>query len=151
MHLSRFSRVSSQTGFTLIEVLLAVGIVIVMGMIAMVAIDPTRQLAETNNAKRRADLNTLLSAIHYYQADHGGKLPTSIATISATISNGGADLCPVLVSTYSGQIPTDPKVGTFKSCAEYNSGYTIVKSLINDHITLSAPHAELDEVISVSQ
>ncbi len=147
MNMRRF-----QKGFTLIELLVVIGILTILLAITLVAINPARQFAQANNTKRRSDINTMLNAVGQYQADNNGQLPPGISSTSATvISNGGANICAYLVSTYTAQLPADPTTGTYTDCTSYNTGYTIIRSSANNRVTIAAPDAELGAVINVTR
>ena len=47
-------------GFTLVELLVVIGIVGILLAITLVAINPARQFKQANNAKRTADVNAIL-------------------------------------------------------------------------------------------
>ena len=141
---------SARSGFTLIELLVVIGILTVLLAIVLVAINPARQFSLTNNAKRRADVNTILNAISQYQVDNHGALPAGIASASATIANTGADICAALVSTYAARLPVDPTSGIYTDCTNYNTGYTVIQGS-NNRVTVTAPGGELGDVISVTR
>jgi hypothetical protein len=119
------------------------------------AIDPARQFSQSNNAKRRSDINAILNAVHQYAADNRGALPSGINTSENPVSTQGANLCSTLVPTYLAALPTDPNVDMGKSVSnctsDYDTGYTIVKSASTNRVTVSAPYAELGEIISVTR
>lgn len=146
----------NQKGFTLIEILVVIGILAVLFAIALVAINPARQFSQANNTKRRSDVNAVLNAIHQYAADNRGALPTGIATTSATIGNGTgeANICAALVTRYVAALPRDPSVtgGDVTDCtATHSTGYTVVRSATDNRVTVAAPSAELAETISVTR
>ncbi len=140
-----------KAGFTLIELLVVIGILTILLALVLVAINPARQFSITNNAKRRADVNTILNAISQYQVDNKGALPAGITSSSATIATGQADICSALVSTYAARLPVDPLVGSYVDCTNYNTGYTVIKSSANNRVTVSAPNAEIGDTISVTR
>src|SRR5436190_22976941 len=94
-------------GFTLIELLVVIGILAVLLAITLIAINPAKQFAQANNTKRRSDVNAILNAINQYMADNKGVLPAGITSTDREISDGGANLCAVLVPTYIAALPVD--------------------------------------------
>ena len=71
-------QMSQQRGFTLLEILLVVAAIAMYAGIVILALNPNKQLADTRNAQRRADVNTILSAVYQYAIDNDGSLPSSI-------------------------------------------------------------------------
>lgn len=142
-------------GFTLIEVLVVIGILAVLLLITLVAINPVRQFALANNTQRSSDVNAILNAVHQYAADNAGQLPTGITTTPQNISDSGADICDALVTDYLAALPSDPQTGnpvTESECAAtYDTGYTIVSSAANNRVTVAAPGAELSASISATR
>lgn len=145
-----------QAGFTLIELLVVIGILAVLLAIVLIAINPARQFAQANNTQRASDVNSILNAVHQYMADNNGTPPASLtASGSGTISDTDIDICADLVSTYLAALPADPQTGEpidEAGCAgTYATNYTISRSAANNRITVSAPGAELGQVISVTR
>lgn len=146
MHLHR------SKGFTLLEVLLVVGAIAVIAGIVILAINPSKQLAETRNAQRRVDINTILNGIYQYAIDNNGTLPAAITTTpTAACKTGGscAGLIDLSVLTTSGTylvaIPADPTGATANSTA-----YNVSKNA-NGRVTVAAPSAELAATITVTR
>lgn len=145
---------SRKGGFTLVEVLLVVVIIAVLAGIVIVAINPARQIAQTNNSERAADVKTILDAIHEYAIDNRGALPTGI-TSTATVMGSAAteiDICSDLVPTYIAEMPVDPTASgaAYTDCTTYNTGYTVAADSAG-RVTIAAPTAELSQTISVTR
>lgn len=149
--------IKNSRGFTLIEVLLVVAVISILAGIVILAINPGRQLSQSKNAQRSADVNTILNAVYQYALDNNGNLPSTITTTATEICNTGVlaatcttnsliDLSVLTNSeTYLVSVPKDPTGSTTNS-----AGYTIVKSA-NGRVTVAAPDAENGETISVTR
>lgn len=154
--------------FTLLEILLVVGVIVVLAAIVIIAINPSKQLATVRNTERQFDLKQLGNAIEQYYIDHSvypASTPTTLTEIcntgSATSSppgycDGLVDLSS-LVPTYLVAIPTDPKDSTLsfidkvitKAYASTNgSAYQIMQDS-NGKIILFAPQTELGDFIGI--
>lgn len=160
--MSKRLKSSLQQGFTLIEVLIVIGILGILFAIVLVAVNPQENFQQANNTQRKADVNAIVNAISQYAAANNGQLPSGIDSTDRTISSAGGtgdvDLCTALVPTYIADLPLDPTSGTetpsgslcTDASAEYSTGYTVTTSAGN-RVTVSAPSAELSEVIGVTR
>ncbi|OGJ65976.1 hypothetical protein A3F36_03135 [Candidatus Peribacteria bacterium RIFCSPHIGHO2_12_FULL_55_11] len=87
-------------GFTLIELLLVIGIIGVLASIVIVAINPTRQLAQARNATRRMDTGEIMKALQQYQIKTRS-LPAGIDTTLKMIGTDSSG-CDVACGTELG-------------------------------------------------
>lgn len=134
-------------GFTLIEILVVIGIIAVLAAIVIIAINPARQFAQARDTQRTANVEAILNAIGQNLADNKGVTSSEITTTLQDISEAEADLCSVLMPKYLPSFPTDPTAGTpassMNTCAaNYNTGYQVIKDA-NGRITVSAPSTEI--------
>jgi type IV pilus assembly protein PilA len=91
-----------QKGFTLLEVLLVVAIIAILAGIVIIAINPGKNLGDTRNSQRSADVSTILNGTYQYSLDNSGTLPSGITTTATEICATGAASCTGLVDL---QIP----------------------------------------------
>jgi type IV pilus assembly protein PilA len=137
----------TQKGFTLIELLVVIGILAVLLTIVLIAINPARQFSQSNNTKRRSDVNAILNAVHQFAADNRGTLPTGITTSALPIRRSAtpdptteSDICASVVTLYLAALPSDPLTNNGASVTDctqaYSTGYTIVRSATNNRITV---------------
>lgn len=138
-----------QPGFTLIEILVVIGIIAVLAVIVLVAINPARQFAQSRNTQRTSNVNAILNAIGQRMADNKGTfngsftigsntydcpaLPSVASTIasSTAITTAKVDL-GCLVPTYINTLPFDPSTTTpitalYASASDYYSGYHVMQ------------------------
>ncbi len=113
-------------------------------------------LAKSHNANRRSAVAIYVNAIQRYIADHNS-MPDSITTVPKHISKTGADLCDILidgqyVSVLDAEIdPNTGNLGKVSDCRlNYDTNYTITRSVDGTKITIAAPMAELGEVITIT-
>lgn len=147
-------RQTKKHAFTLIEVLLVVVIIAILAGIVIIAVNPGRQIAQTNNSQRRNDVRAILDAVHQYGVDHRGALPAAITATATVIGSatGQTNICSDLVSTYLASMPYDPTAtgAHYTGCTDYNTAYTILEDT-NGRVTVAAPSAELAETIVVTR
>lgn len=140
-------------GFTLLEILLVVAAIAILAGIVILAINPGKQLADTRNAQRNSDVNTILNAVYQYSIDNDGNLPATITNTPTEICRTGAASCAGLIDLsvltadekYIVSIPTDPS-----GASTNGAGYEIYQSA-NGRVTVVAPYAEQGAVISVTR
>ena len=145
---------NKRAGFTLLELLIVIGIIAVLATAVIVALNPARQFAQANNGKRQADVNTILNSIGQYMVDNNGSLPASVTALTADTfgevcvtsgtCTGLVDLS-VLTPTYVVSMPTDPTGATTNG-----AGYEVARTAAN-RIRVRAPDAQLNVTIEISR
>ena len=142
----------SQKGFTLIEILVVIGIIAILAAIVIIAINPARQFAQARNSQRTSNVNAILNAIGQNIADNKGIFtcpshPYFTGTGVDVGKTAGANIRPCIVPTYMPEIPVDPTAGsntcvdtTPGDCAtnSYDTGYTVATSSTSRY-TVCAP------------
>ncbi len=154
---------SMKRGFTLIEVLVVIGILAILAGVVLVAINPNRQFQQARDSQHVSNTATILNAVGQYMVDHKGDLPADISgstTAKQNISNSGADICKDLVPTYLPALPTDPSSShkgaslietDCDSSDTYDTNYTIEKDS-NGRITVTAePETPDADPISITR
>ena len=152
-------RKNDNRGFTLIEVLVVMGIIALLSTIVLVAINPARQFAQSRDTQRTSNVTALLNAIGQRAVDNrgifetgctAGQIPVAATEIKSGV--GGFDMYACIVPVYMALLPTDPKVGFFTSATDYNSGYTVARDTVTGRITVAAPSTEIaTPTISISR
>jgi type IV pilus assembly protein PilA len=139
-------RYSSKKGFTLIELIVVMGIIAILAAIVIVAVNPARQLAQSRNSRRISATEELRKGVEQYIANNNGALPSGVSNqvkkIGTTVASDYVNLSTSLVPTYLSNIPTDPETG---SAAD--TGFRIAVDT-NNRPVIFAPDAELGVTIS---
>jgi len=152
------------SGFTLLEILLVVGIIAILAGIVIIAINPARQLATVRNTERKSDLKQINSAMTQYYIDNGeypATIPTTLTeicdtgTATSSLTCGSLINLTALVPTYITAIPTDPAGAsstltliTPAYAADGGTGYKVGLGA-NNKLIVSAPLAELGASIVI--
>jgi prepilin-type N-terminal cleavage/methylation domain-containing protein len=78
-----------QPAFTLIELLLVMGIMAILATVVIVAINPTKQLGQANDVANESKIRALSNALEQYYVE-SGSWPTGISSLPQTICSSGA-------------------------------------------------------------
>ncbi|MDO8498664.1 MAG: type II secretion system protein [bacterium] len=159
-------RFTQQRGFTLIELLVALTIVTILAVSVYVALNPAQRLKDSKDARRSADVDTILSAIHQSIVDNKGTSPSNMPAAGTEVQLGtdvtgcavsnsnctiAAAACEDLMtgsqnlSKYLASMPLDPGGGTAGK-----TGYSVVQDS-NGIVTIKACSTDGSTVISVSR
>jgi prepilin-type N-terminal cleavage/methylation domain-containing protein len=148
-------------GFTLIEILVVIGIIGILATVVLVAVNPSRQFKQARDSQRVANVNTILNALGQNIADHQGMvfcdgttrtLPQEVYYgISSSVSIDGINLADCLVPDYLPKLPHEPgnTSAYYTDEDDYFTGYTLYVDN-GGRITISAA-GEIQPDISVTR
>jgi type IV pilus assembly protein PilA len=147
-----FKTREAQKGFTLIEILVVIGIIAILAAIVLIAINPAKQFRDANDTQRSANVNAIVNAVGQFMVDNNGTLPSDMPAGGAAaelIDDNDDNFCTDLVPTFIPALPVDPTATTTAAtedgqvssdeCDEaFDTGYTM--EVDNDgRVTIAAP------------
>lgn len=151
-------------GFTLIEILVVIGLIAILAAVVIIAINPARQFAQGRNSQRTSNINAILNSIGQRMADNKGLFAGAFGVGTATFTcptilldadlsiysaaGGGGSTVDLscVVPTYIPALPTDPTAASGD-----DTGYDLRIDSNTGRTTVKAPGAELNQTISVTR
>ncbi|WP_302296427.1 competence type IV pilus major pilin ComGC [Mitsuokella multacida] len=126
----------NEAGFTLIGMLIAVGIVAILAMIAVPKF--TSAIASANTAKIQSDLSTLDTAVALYEIDNGAT-PSALADLKEYLQD--ADVKPPTGKCYLNgkEAPVPDKVYSIKDGRAYCGAGNTVGAFYKEKKTAAEP------------
>jgi type IV pilus assembly protein PilA len=146
-------------GFTLVEVMLVIGLIGILAGMVIVAINPVRQFKVARDTERQTHILALMNAVNANMSEHSGiftcngiaqDLPTTTLKL-VTSDQDGLDIRSCLVPAYLGELPQDPKTGrAYSTASGYSTGYLLGISSTTGSLILEA-QGEIDSRITVGR
>lgn len=132
-------KVTDLKGFTLIEILIVIGLIAILAAVTIIALNPTASFQDARNSERQTEMAQIHTAINRYIVDGGSVtgLPACTGTapnITAVPFPTATALSTALIPNYLAAHPFDPGNG---GATNY---YNICQS--GTAITLVAPNTD---------
>ncbi len=123
------------SGFTLIEIIIVIGIIAILSVVIIMGINPPKQLETARDNQRKAHITAIRGAIMDYFG-RNGEFPSCVTEFEIDVNECSIDLVPI----YLKGIPQDPS----SNCS--GSGY-VVKKWRGDRIGVMAMCAESEGIM----
>ncbi|MBI5079507.1 type II secretion system protein [Candidatus Wolfebacteria bacterium] len=144
----------SNNGFTIVEMVIAIGIAVILTTVIFISVNPIKQFARSRDNRRLIDVNAILTAVSQNMTESRGYLScsggatTTVPTTSVQIgrATGNFNLESCLAPVYISAVPMDPKIGTPSS-----TGYYILRNATSSAVTIIASSTEATGTISVTR
>ncbi len=94
----------NKKGFTLLEIILTITAIGILSAIALVALNPNKQLEAGKAVKRKADMDAIAKAIEQYVVNNRGQYPPALQSV---VTGGTVGLCATNPCTGGIDLTTD--------------------------------------------
>lgn len=94
-----------RSGFTLIELIVVIGILAILFTVVLIALNPVRQYNASTDTRRKSDLDQTYKSLMQYYVDHHS-FPTSQQWFQVVC--GSPSTVPDFMKPYMSQFPCDP-------------------------------------------
>lgn len=128
---------NNKEGFTMVEILITIGILIILTSAVIIAVNPSEKLLSARNSQRTAHVEAVYGAISHYFFQND-LFPSCVTTGATDIFS-----CTELVSDYLFELPVDPVCG-----GETETGYHVKKMASTNDFGVKANCAEGEEEIT---
>jgi type II secretion system protein G len=124
---------NKQKGFTLIELLVVIAIIGLLSAIVLASLHTAR--VKGDDARRSADMHSVIAALELYRTDHGA-YPLTPTTDTATACGGSVpscvdDLTGLTAGGYISTLPVDPTHGgagtNYRYCSTNGKDYILLE------------------------
>ncbi len=132
-------------GFTLVELIIVIGIIAILAVSVIIAINPGKHFASTRDTVRESHIKNIEQAILSYQIDNYGSLPQGIPSnqfVQIGTEEGMYDLYQYLFPEYISSFVIDPQRGVLLEGDGYVSKYSIKREMEKEGVILSSPISE---------
>ena len=136
--------IKDQKGFSLLELLIVLGVLMILGTAVFYWVDPVAQVGKAEDKRRQNDILNIANAFTSYARDHKGALPilgqvNSSKKVLCSIQSGTQLTCGAsteyclaisdqdFFDKYLGRLPTDPD-----KSSETDTGYYILADASNN-------------------
>jgi len=125
------------TGFTIIELLIVIGIMVILGAIVVFAMNPIERIRDARNNQRKAHVEAIYGALKSYNLREGD-FPDCVEVVERDAKECEGYLIP----EHMPSMPRDPLEGS-----EEETGYMVKSHEMFDDAGVKAVHAEEGEEI----
>ncbi len=129
-------------GFTLVEIMVVIGIIAILTAALLSMLNPAKQFARARNSQRRADISTIATALEQYYADNNEYPESDTIDTLGTLLTGTSGTTDVYLKV----MPKDPKSPTMNYCYNNNPDELSTNNYQNFLLCAELEGADKDEI-----